>query len=100
MPITLLHIRVAMIHLTLTMAQPPYNSAGQRHTGGKSQANPTVTVQLRASPGELVEVHTLPLAWTDLQATDDQLPWKRLCHLKSGYPQCPTPARHKLYILA
>lgn len=59
MPITLLHIRVAMI--ILTMVQSAYKTSGQRQAGGKSQPNRTVTVQLQASPGELVEVHTLHL---------------------------------------
>lgn len=88
-----------MIHLILTMAQSLHNSAGQRQVGGKSQAYPTVNVQLQASPGELVEVHTLPLD-RPIQATDDQLPWKRLCPLKSGYPKYSTPTTYKLYILA
>lgn len=61
MPITLLHIRVAMIHLILTMVQSAYKTSGQRQAGGKSQPNRTVTVQLQASPEELVEVHTLHL---------------------------------------
>ncbi len=103
MPITLLHITVAMIHLIFTMDHPPppppHNSAGQRQAGGKSQAYPTVNVQLQASPEERVEVHTLPLDML-IQATDDQLPWKRLCSLKSGYPKYSTPTRHKLYMLA
>ncbi len=100
MPITLLHITVAMIHLIFTMDHPPtHNSAGQRQAGGKSQAYPTVNVRLQASPEELVEVHTLPLDML-IQATDDQLPWKRLCSLKSGYPKYSTPTRHKLYMLA
>ncbi len=90
-----------MIHLIFTMDHP-LKSQAYFYNGsptGKSQAYPTVNVRLQASPEERVEVHTLPLDML-IQATDDQLPWKRLCSLKSGYPKYSTPTRHKLYMLA